>query len=182
MLHPPKSTIIDNQTIVFNMYSHYISEYMNQINKKIHTFNSNKQTFIIMRGIDAITHIFLYLYYYTQNTDVLQNYLEKTVLSYIEFIDQINASEFNTSNLTSRDAMQFLYEKTIYDIQQKHKHNGNKSNDMVNYVIRATCNKIKNNVCNLIHESKDTFMTNTYQFMNELYHSNSILTTQLIIC
>ena len=182
MLHPPKNTILDNQTIVFNLYSHYISEYMNQISKKIHTFNSNKQTFIIMRGIDTITHIFLYLFQYTQNTNVLQNYLEKTVLSYIEFIDQINASESNLSNLTSRDAIQFLYEKTIYDIQQKYILNSNKNNDMVNYVIRATCNKIKNNVCNLVHESKDTFMTNTYQFMNELYHSNPTFNAHLIIC
>ena len=43
-----KIAVPENTTIIFNLYCHYISEFMKHINAKIHTFDTNKQTFIIM--------------------------------------------------------------------------------------------------------------------------------------
>lgn len=45
-------------------------------------------------------------------------YLEKSIYLYIEFIEQINQTENSFLEFNSRDATQYVYKKTIYDLKK----------------------------------------------------------------
>ena len=116
-----------NSTVkeILDCYVYSISEYYVIINTNIRINNKIKKKFIIRRGLDTLTHIFNYILYYTKNLQVTMEYLEKSIYLYIEFIEQINQTENSFLEFNSRDATQYVYKKTIYDLKKKYKSNDN---------------------------------------------------------
>lgn len=116
-----------NSTVkeILDCYVYSMSEYYVIINTNIRINNNIKKKFIIRRGLDTLTHIFNYILYYTKNLQVTMEYLEKSIYLYIEFIEQINQTENSFLEFNSRDATQYVYKKTIYDLKKKYKSNDN---------------------------------------------------------
>ena len=61
------------------------------------------------------------LFLYTRNTELIYKHLNKSFLYYIEFIEQIGEEGNSFLQLSSKDAMLFVYKKTIFDINIEYK-------------------------------------------------------------
>lgn len=105
---------------ILDCFVYSISEYYVIINTNLRICNNVKKKFIIRRGLDTLTHIFNYILYYTKNLKVTMEYLEKSIYLYIEFIEQINQTENSFLEFNSRDATQYVYKKTIFDLKKRY--------------------------------------------------------------
>jgi hypothetical protein len=97
-------------------YSELLIEYFKFILENIKTKNNNFTKFIIIRGLDTITNVFLNLYLYTKNIDITYFHCQKSFYFYVEFVGQISEDEKMFLQLTSRDASVYVYKKTIFEI------------------------------------------------------------------
>lgn len=72
--------------------------------------------FIVMRGLDTVIHVFHHLLFYTKHLDVTYFHCQKAFYLYVEFVGQISEDEKMFLQLSSRDAITYVYKKTIFDI------------------------------------------------------------------
>jgi hypothetical protein len=101
---------------IIDIYSKIIIEYLRYIIKTITIKNAKISKFIISRGLNTITHVFTHLLYYTKNIDILHFHCEKAFYFYVEFVTQISEDDKTFLQLSSRDATNYVYKKTIFDI------------------------------------------------------------------
>jgi hypothetical protein len=101
---------------ILNIYESIINEF---INYALFTFIIQKKEFLIFilnRGIETLHHCFIQLFLYTRNLDLVIHHCKKAFYYYIEFIGQINEDTHSYLQLTSKDAILFVYKKTIFNI------------------------------------------------------------------
>ena len=98
-----------------------IIEYMRLISEKINIKNKQHYIFIFERGIETLIHIFSMIYYYTKNLDLTFYHSQKAYYFYIEFIEQISDDNITFLKLSSKDAVMFVYKKTIFDLNNERK-------------------------------------------------------------
>ena len=115
-------TLETNTSILMDKYSDVIINYFHYIHKNISSKNKALNKFIITRGLDTITHVFLYLLHYTNNSSIALYYCEKASYFYVEFVTQISTDETSFLQLSSRDATNYVYKKTIFEIKQAKQH------------------------------------------------------------
>lgn len=99
--------------------------YLTIVNDFITTFwnsylsvSGEHRVFLLLRGVDVINNVFRMLLIETRNLDLSVFHTQKSFYFYIEFIEQIFQQQKAVLNLTSRDAMLFVYKRTIYDLNQ----------------------------------------------------------------
>jgi len=114
-----------NVVEIINKYLRLLIEYYKYIVDKIKIKNKQVTRFIIIRGLDTITNVFLNLLLYTKNADATFFHCEKSFYFYVEFVGQISEDEKMFLQLTSRDATTYVYKKTIFEIMNEFK-NSNK--------------------------------------------------------
>jgi hypothetical protein len=116
-----KKNLDTNLNELINTYAQLLIEYFKFIidNNKIE--NQQFMRFIIIRGLSSITSIFLYILYYTKNIELTHYHCQKSYYFYVEFISQISEDEKMFLQLTSRDAIIYIYKKTIFDINNEYK-------------------------------------------------------------
>ena len=119
-----KNTITD----ILNKFISINTEYLRFISEKITIKNRLYYKFIIERGIETISHIFLLIFFYTKNLDLTFYHSQKAYYCYIEFIEQISDENACFLQLSSRDAILFVYKKTIFEIHNEHKKSMNELN------------------------------------------------------
>ena len=102
-------------------YSNLIMEYFKFIKDNVKTKNTNFSKFIIVRGLDTITNVFLYILYFTRNIALTYFHSQKSYYFYVEFVSQISDDEKRFLQLTSRDAATYVYKKTVFDISSEFK-------------------------------------------------------------
>jgi hypothetical protein len=127
-------------TEVIKKYTELIVEYFKFIMENIKITNKNFSKFIIIRGLDTITNVFLNLLYYTKNLDLTYFHCQKSFYFYVEFVGQISDDEKMFLQLTSRDATTYVYKKTIFDINSEVK----KINEEVTPSFREKLDSIHN--------------------------------------
>jgi hypothetical protein len=98
-----------------------IIEYMNFISEKIKMKNKHYYRFILERGVETLIHVFTNILFYTKNLDLAFYHSQKAYYFYIEFIEQISDENVTFLQLNSRDAILFVYKKTIFEISQEYK-------------------------------------------------------------
>tara|TARA_Y100000816_G_C26096048_1_gene580082 strand:- start:936 stop:1766 length:831 start_codon:yes stop_codon:yes gene_type:complete len=125
-----------HKNLNINNYNEYLSKFIDIINEfLIHSSTSinikdlKYYTFVHIRGLQTIKHIFKYLLYYTKNINLTVHHCKKAYLYYVEFISQIGEDSHSYLQLNSKDAALFVYKKTIYELNnskmQSHKMNIN---------------------------------------------------------
>jgi hypothetical protein len=115
---------------IIEKYSGLIIEYFKFIMENIKIKNLGLSKFIIIRGLDTITSVFLHILYFTKNIDLTYFHSQKSYYFYVEFVGQISDDEKTFLQLTSRDATTYVYKKTVFDINQELKKlNENSSTD-----------------------------------------------------
>ena len=117
-------TIIDNSiSEILTKFVSVIIEYMRFISEKITMKNKPYYKFIFERGIETLIHVFSVILYYTKNLELTFYHTQKAYYFYIEFIEQISDDNVTFLQLSSRDAIMFVYKKTIFDINNEYRKN-----------------------------------------------------------
>jgi len=100
-------------------YNNLLSEYLCFILDNILIKDQSFFKFIIQRGIFTVTSVFNLILFYSKNLDVAYFHSQKAFYFYVEFIGQISEDQHTFLQLSSRDAMMFVYKKTIFDIDSE---------------------------------------------------------------
>ena len=102
---------------MFSKYVNLISEFTSQAQASIQISNLDYFKYVVIKGIETITHVFRLLLLYTKNIELSYFNCKKALYYYIEFIGQIGEDNHEFLKLTSKDASLFVYKKTIFAIQ-----------------------------------------------------------------
>ena len=123
---------------VTKKYGELLIEYVTFIYENIKIKNNNFTQFIIIRGLDTITNVFLSIFYSTKNIDLTYFHCQKSFYFYVEFVGQISDDEKTFLQLTSRDATTYVYKKTLFDINNEFK----KQNELITDEFKEKLNII----------------------------------------
>ena len=94
-----------------NVYARIIADYYKSVASEQYS------QFIVLRGLDTVSNVFNHMIYYTRNLELALSYSEKAYMFYIEFVSQISDAEKLFLRLSSRDAIIYVFNKTIADIK-----------------------------------------------------------------
>jgi hypothetical protein len=109
--------------------------------------------FIILRGLETTTHVFKYVLLYTQNLEAAFHHAQKSIYYYLEFIAQVAEQRNAFLQLSSRDAITYVYKKTIYLINNLESKKS--KNDIIN-TMNIYIQLYKNLGDNIIIRRKNT--------------------------
>jgi len=120
---------IQNSSNYFPDFKHSLQnilrEYINILNEYMQYFschiekNNNVKLNIVTKGIESISHIFTFIILYTKNLELAVYHTKKSYLYYNEFINQINDENNSFLKLNCKDAILFIYKKSIFEINKK---------------------------------------------------------------
>ncbi len=123
------STLVEPSNVVIEKYVTMLCEYFKFLNDCDDIIVENRSRFVIIRGLQTITHVFNLIVYYCKNIDLAFYHCQKAYYFYIEFVGQITDDRNTFLQLGSRDATLFVYKKTIFDINQEYKMNMSRTMD-----------------------------------------------------
>jgi len=104
-------------------YIELIQEFIIYAQENIEISDLHYYKFIIQKGIDTIKHIFNNLFLYTKHLELTIHHCRKVFVYYIEFIQQIGDGTNSFFQLNSKDAILFIYKKTIFEINNEYRKN-----------------------------------------------------------
>jgi hypothetical protein len=112
-----------NQSVpeIMEKYVSLVVEYTTFLRDKNNILYKKHYPYILARGLDTITHVFIMILFYTKNIELTYYHSQKSFYYYVEFIEQILDVQHTFLHLSSRDASIFVYKKTIYEINQDHR-------------------------------------------------------------
>ena len=108
---------------IVDKYLEVILDYIKYIFENIKIKKTNLSKYIMIRGLDTITHIFRFLLLYTKNLNMTYYNSQKAFYYYVEFVDQISEEEISYLKLNSNDAILYVYKKTIYQVDESYRKN-----------------------------------------------------------
>ena len=110
-----------NEFLYISKYIELIHQYLMHVTENVFVQDIKYHKFIIQRGIQTIKHIYNNLLLYTKNLDLTYHHVQKAYCYYIEFISQISDEHHSFLQLSSKDAILFVYKKTIFDINPEYR-------------------------------------------------------------
>ena len=177
---------------ILNKYKMLIFEYLSFImeNIVIKKKHNSYHTFIIMRGLDTITHVFINMLYHSKNVDMAYYHGQKSFYFYVEFVGQISDDSHSFLQLTSRDATIFVYKKTIFEIIKRDKNMASSAQDILKInILENHVKLIKNMIFYVINVNEFTLshtkniitrMDNILQYFNNNYSKPNIYVYNII--
>ena len=150
---------------ILNKFVDVLIEYIRFISEKIIMKNKKYYCFIFERGIETLIHVFSVIFYYTKNLNLTFYHTQKACYFYVEFIEQISDDNVTFLQLTSRDAILFVYKKSIFDINNEYK----KSIQEPTAEENAILSKINSYIC--VYKSIVLFIINHNDF-TKINHIN----------
>jgi len=139
---------------VVDKYIQTLVEYCIAVSKqKLVITSPNIFNFLILRGLETITHVFKYVLLHTRNLDAAYYHAQKSIYYYLEFISQLTEQKNAFLQLSSKDALTYVYKKTIYLINNLSESKQPKS-DIIN-TINMYLQVYKNSTDNIILTRKD---------------------------
>ena len=168
-------TLETNTSVLMDKYSDVIINYFHYIHKNISSKHNVLNKFIITRGLDTITHVFLYLLHYTNNSSIALYYCEKASYFYVEFVTQISTDETSFLQLSSRDATNYVYKKTIFEIKHAKKHPESHSEESADKMklIELYLNGYKLFFYKMIHHSDVAYNTHITEVSDLIHKINA---------
>jgi hypothetical protein len=183
---------------ISNKLIEVILEYMCFLSEKVIKKNKKYNKFIFERGLNTLIHVFLNLFYNTKNLELSFYHTQKAYYFYIEFIEQISDDNITFLQLSSKDAILFVYKKTIFELNNECKKNIKELNieeinilktvnlyinmykNIVFYTMNFNCenkNDYINTSCNLIKNISETINKNklNYEQIDCVYEFTTLL-------
>jgi hypothetical protein len=103
-------------TDILNKYKILVLEYLQFILENMNCKSDEIYKYIILRGLTTITHVYQLTLLHTKNLNLSYFHSQKAFYYYVEFIGQITGEQNTFLQLTSKDAVMFVYKKTIFEI------------------------------------------------------------------
>lgn len=139
---------------ILREYTNILNEYMQYFSCHIEK-NNNVKLNIVTKGVESISHIFTFILLYTKNLELTVYHTKKSYLYYNEFINQINDENNSFLKLNSKDAILFIYKKSIFEISKNKGFIIDKNNKHFCDTVKSVSSIIKNiyfyNMQNLIN-------------------------------
>ena len=110
----PNSICSHYRQIVIEYFDAAVKQQTNMLIKHNDIFK-----YILIRGLETITHVFVLVMHYTHNIDAACYHSQRGIILYLEFISQIHESVNNFLKMTSRDAVMYVYKKTIFLLKRE---------------------------------------------------------------
>jgi hypothetical protein len=107
-----------NEREMFSRYMGLVAEFCAQAEDSIKVTKLDYFSYVSVKGLETLTHVFRMLLLYTKNLDLTFYNCKKALYYYLEFIGQIGDDNNEFLKLTSNDASLFVYKKTIFSISQ----------------------------------------------------------------
>lgn len=111
-----KQYATETSSVAFSKFLNVAGDYLVQCCDNIHVRNIEYYKYVVSQGMTTLGHVFLTLYLYTNNLELTIFNCHKAVYYYIEFIGQIGDDHHSFLQLNSKDAILFVYKKTIFEI------------------------------------------------------------------
>jgi hypothetical protein len=165
-----KKELNANINEIIKKYLNVLVEYYKFIIENIKIKNKQFTRFIITRGLETITNVFLNLLLYTKNEDLTYFHCQKSFYFYVEFVGQISEDEKMFLQLTSRDASTYVYKKTIFEINNEFKKMNDDMTDATREkfeVINFYTNLCKNYLLKVIEKNDFTKNENLINLIEE---------------
>uniref|UniRef100_A0A6C0DG53 Uncharacterized protein n=1 Tax=viral metagenome TaxID=1070528 RepID=A0A6C0DG53_9ZZZZ len=108
--------ISSSTTDILNKYKILVLEYLQFILENMNCKSDEIYKYIILRGLTTITHVYQLTLLNTKNLNLSYFHSQKAFYYYVEFIGQITGEQNTFLQLTSKDAIMFVYKKTIFEI------------------------------------------------------------------
>jgi len=155
-----KAQLTNNSSEVFVKYLDLISEYLAHCVEAIYIRNDMYYKYIIVHGINTISHVFKLLLLYTNNLELTYYHCQKSFYYYVEFIGQIGDDNHSFLQLNSKDASLFVYKKTIFNINNDYRKE---------FASMVDVNVVTNNIGYLIriHNTMISYVINDHEFVSE---------------
>ena len=163
-----KANIQNTLPEILTKFIEVLIEYMRLISEKINIKNKQYYIYIFERGIETLIHIFSMIFYYTKNLELTFYHSQKAYYFYIEFIEQISDDNITFLQLSSRDALMFVYKKTIFEINNDYK----KTNRFLTDEERNIISYIETNIS--IYKKLVSFILyhNDFKYENKIEYIN----------
>ena len=142
-----------------------------------------------------LKHIFNILLLYTKNLNLCIHHSKKAYLFYVEFIGQIGNDNHSYLQLNSKDAILFVYKKTIFEINNEYRKqfcmNNENERNVLNYVDKLSgvyidILKVVINNDNLKKESKMSYVMYIQKMaskiINKIIYSKHSIIVNIEIC
>ena len=112
--HENYNLILSNNLFeIYNKYFGIINEFLiHYLNS--HDINNEKSKKNLENGLLCINHVFKFLILYTKNLDLTIYHSQRALYFYVEFMEQVNSENHSFLQLTSNDAVLFVYKKTNF--------------------------------------------------------------------
>ena len=178
-----RSVIQNTPYEILTKFTEVLIEYMRLIAEKINIKNKQYYIFIFERGIETLIHIFSMIFYYTKNLELTFYHSQKAYYFYIEFIEQISDDNITFLQLSSRDALMFVYKKTIFEINNDHKKSNIYLTDEERKIISYNSNMpIYKKIVSFILYHKDFNYGNKLEYINSACDKIQRLSVSLNRC
>jgi hypothetical protein len=175
-----KKSINDSENEIFNQYLKVMNKYNETVISSIHINKHDYFKYIYLKGIESLTHIFNMLLMYTKNLSLTYHHCEKSLFYYIEFIGQIGDDNHSFLQLSSKDAILFVYKKTIFDINDSYKKNLVNSNSDTKIINNTTLLTNAYKKCmNIYINTNNIDKLNEIDIRNNLYSDIFTITNKL---
>ena len=113
--------IIKKYFVLLNHYTIFCIDNTNIKNKSIYN-----------AGLDMMRHVYTLLFLYTKNLELSVYHTNNAIYYYLEYMSQITDTEDNIFfNLTIKDAVMYVYNRTIFDINKKFKKSNTKKDGII---------------------------------------------------
>ena len=148
-------------------YTSVITFFISNINVLNFYKSDTYKHFVTYNGITSLLHIYNLLILYTKNVNLAYYHLQKSYYYYIEFISQINKEQHSFLQFNIRDAIMFIYKKTIFNIDKDttiQNQNIDIENKAISNDIFTICNKLNLFVLSIVEHIRKYYV---FDFSNE---------------
>ena len=175
------NTILDkekcNICMLFLKYVGKIHDLMELSLEKLFHLPDDYFKYILVQGIKTIHYVYYMLILYTKNIELTTHHTQKAVQYYVEFISQIGEGNNNYMSLTSKDAVLFVYKKTIFEINQDYRNerlNTENEETIALVTMLTTFIQFYNSmlIYTVEHNSKNIIELSTRDHMKKLIYSH----------
>ena len=118
-----KEKVSDSIDKIYIKYIMLIKEYINHFHENYKNDNNQYYNYLLLRGLQTIATLFNMLFVYIKNLEITYKHCQQGFFYYVEFIGQIGNDNGGFLQLSSKDAVLFVYKKTLFDLNQEHKKN-----------------------------------------------------------
>ena len=118
-----KDNISDSIDKIYIKYIMLIKEYINHFHENYKNEHNQYYNYLLLRGLQTIATLFNMLFIYIKNLDLTYKHCQQGFFYYVEFIGQIGNDNGGFLQLSSKDAVLFVYKKTLFDLNSEYKKN-----------------------------------------------------------